>query len=219
MAERVETWDAPLRLFHWSLAVLVPFSYATAKAGGGWMEWHLRSGYCVLALLIFRLGWGIVGGDSARFARFVRGPRVALEYARELIARRVPQVRGHNPLGGWSVVAMLAVLLVQAGSGLFADNEISTQGPLAAKVSNAFVARMSSVHEFNQWLVLALVLLHLAAVAAYQWGVRRDVIGPMVRGGTRLPGERPGSPTVAAALFAGACGAVYYLVAVFPRAP
>src|SRR6185295_14321973 len=132
--------------------------------------------------------------------------RVAIDYARELVARRVPPFRGHNPLGGWAVVAMLAVFLVQAASGLFADDEISTQGPLAATASNAFVARMTSLHHFNHWLVIALVVLHLSAIAFYQWGVRRDVIGPMVRGGALQPGDRRGSLAAAAALLAGAWG-------------
>ena len=114
MSVRIAIWDAPIRLFHWALAMLVTFSYVTAKVGGGWMEWHVRSGYCVLTLLIFRLAWGIAGGETARFAGFVRGPRAALDYARALRTRRPPPIRGHNPLGGWMVVAMLAILLLQA---------------------------------------------------------------------------------------------------------
>ena len=80
---RIRVWDLPTRIFHWTLAALVVFSFTTGKVGGGWMEWHLKSGYAILALLVFRLAWGFAGSPSARFARFLRGPRAALDYARE----------------------------------------------------------------------------------------------------------------------------------------
>jgi cytochrome b len=85
---RVAVWDLPVRLFHWALAVLVVFSFVTGKLGGNWMQWHVKSGCCILALLLFRLAWGVVGSSSARFAGFVRGPRAAIDYARTLLARR-----------------------------------------------------------------------------------------------------------------------------------
>jgi len=142
MAARIRVWDAPVRLFHWALAALAVFSFVSGKLGGAWLDWHMRSGYAILTLLLFRLAWGVVGSHTARFASFVRGPASVRTYLRERGARGMP---GHNPLGGWSVVAMLASLLVQAASGLFADDEIATRGPLAVKVSNAMVARMSAM--------------------------------------------------------------------------
>lgn len=223
MPSRVPVWDAPVRLFHWALAVLVVFSFVTGKLGGGWMQWHVKSGSCILALLVFRLAWGVVGSSTARFAGFVRGPRAAIDYARTLLARR-PVVRaGHNPLGGWMVMAMLAMLLVQASSGLFADDEIMTQGPLSVKASSAVVARMNWIHEFNQWVIVGAVALHVAAIATYQWGLRVDLLGPMVHGSATLdPSEAPprlGSSALAAVLMAISAAAVYWLVVVFPRSP
>ena len=216
---RIPIWDAPVRLFHWALAALVVFSFVSGKVGGSWLGWHMRSGFCILALLAFRIAWGLVGSDTARFSHFLRGPRAAIAYAREVAAKRKPAVLGHNPLGGWSAAAMLAVLCVQAFSGLFVDDEISTQGPLAIKVSNEFVARMSSLHHFNQWFVAGLVALHVAAIAFYTLGLKSDLIGPMVHGGESPAGSerRMGSTTLAAVLFALACGAVYYLVIVYPK--
>lgn len=220
MARRVPVWDAPTRLFHWALAALVVASFVTGKLGGGWMEWHVRSGYCILTLLLFRLAWGVAGSQTARFARFVRGPRAALAYARTLLARRPAAHIGHNPLGGWMVLAMLALLLVQASSGLFADDEIFTRGPLAAKASNAVVARMSWIHDANQWLILGAVALHVAAIAAYQWGMKVNLLGPMFHGAATLaePSEAPRqAPAALAAFFlAVAAAAVYWLVAVYP---
>lgn len=221
MPDRVPVWDAPLRLFHWALAGLVVFSYVTAKVGGAWLEWHMRSGYAILTLLAFRLAWGFAGSETARFASFIRGPRAALAYGRATLSGRHPQGIGHNPLGGWMVVAMLAILAVQAGSGLFVDDEIATQGPLAVKVSNAFVSRMSALHAFNQWLVVGAVALHLAAIATYRWALGAHLVGPMLHGKAALPAgaraPRLRSAWLAAAFVAASGAAVYWLVIVFPR--
>jgi cytochrome b len=216
---RIPLWDVPVRCFHWVLASLVVFSFVSGKVGGAWLEWHMRSGFCILTLLAFRIAWGIVGSDTARFAQFVRGPAAGLAYAREVIAGRKPVVLGHNPLGGWMVVAMLAILVTQAVSGLFVDDEISTQGPLAVKVSNAFVARMGALHHFNQWLVAGAVALHLGAIAYYYWGLGSNLVAPMLDGGSSPEGvpRRAASTLLALVLLAIAGAAVYYLVVVYPK--
>ena len=221
--DRIRVWDLPTRIFHWSLAALVVFSFTTGKIGGGWMQWHLKSGYAILALLAFRLAWGLFGSRTARFTHFVRGPRAALEYTRATFAGPYPVTVGHNPLGGWMVVLMLAMLLVQATSGLFADDEIATQGPLAVKVSNALVARMSAIHYYNGWVIVAAVSLHVVAVATYQWGLKVDLLGPMAHGWKTVPpGIRPpesvfASAALAAAFLAVAATLVYALVVIYPR--
>lgn len=220
---RIRVWDLPTRIFHWSLAALLVFSFATGKAGGAWMDWHLKSGYCILALLVFRLAWGFLGGRTARFAHFVRGPRAALEFARATLAGRHPVTLGHNPLGGWMVLLMLLVLAGQAVSGLFADDEISTQGPLAAKVSNAFVSRMTALHYYFGWAIVALAAVHVAAVAVYQWAWKVDLVGPMTHGWKTLPPELRAhdaagpSLTLAGILLAVAAFLVYALVVIYPR--
>jgi cytochrome b len=223
MASRIAVWDAPVRLFHWALAALVVFSFITGKAGGAWLEWHMRSGYTILALLIFRLAWSVLGSETARFSSFLRGPRATWAYARGLLGSRREPAFGHNPLGGWAIAAMLAILLVQAFSGLFADDEIATQGPLAVKASNAWVAQMSRIHSYNQWLVAAIVALHLAAIAYYQGFLKVDLVGPMVHGKAAVAAPRAAprfAPAwLAGVIFAVACAAVYYLVVVYPRSP
>lgn len=223
MASRVLLWDAPVRLFHWALAALVVFSFTTGKVGGGWLEWHMRSGYAILALLAFRLAWGVVGSEAARFTAFLRSPGATLAYARALLARQEPATLGHTPTGGWMIVLMLALLALQAASGLFVDDEIATQGPLAVKASNAFVARMSAFHGVNQWAVAAVVALHVGAIAFYHRYLGANLLGPMVHGMAEVrapsaaPRQAPG--WFAALLFAAACAAVYYLVVVYPRSP
>ncbi len=221
--DRIRVWDLPTRIFHWALVVLVVFSFTTGKVGGGWMDWHLKSGYAILTLLVFRLAWGILGSRTARFTHFLRGPRAAVAYARATFAGQHPSTIGHNPLGGWMVAFMLALLLAQAASGLFADDEIATQGPLADKVSNALVAKMSSFHYYNGWTIVAAVSLHVIAVATFQWGLKVDLLRPMVNGWkTVLPGVRPPEPAraatwLAAVFLAVAAGLVYALVVVYPR--
>jgi cytochrome b len=129
-------------------------------------------------------------------------------------------VAGHNPMGGWMVLLMLASLLAQAATGLFADDEIATQGPLAATVSNAWVERMTSWHYYNGWFIAGLVGVHLGAVGLYQWVLGDDLVRPMVTGWRDMPGvvEPRLVPTAwAAVVFAAAAAFVYWLVVVYPR--
>lgn len=218
---RIRVWDLPTRIFHWALAALAIFSFTTGRIGGDWMAWHLRSGYAILALLLFRIAWGFAGSETARFAHFVRGARAAAAYARDALAGRHGAAVGHNPLGGWMVVAMLAALAFQASTGLFADDEIATQGPLAAKVSNALVSRMSTLHAVNQWIVAGLAALHVAAIAFYRWAWGVRLVAPMITGampappGTaREPRQRPG--WLALVLAGASAAAVYVLVEIYP---
>ncbi len=208
----VRVWDLPTRIFHWLLAVLVVFSFVTAKVGGAWILWHFYSGYTILSLVLFRLLWGFAGSHYARFATFVRGPRAAVSYVRSRAT-----VAGHNPLGALSVLAMLASLLVQGATGLFATDDIVNEGPLMKLVSNSTAALLSRIHRANEKLLLVLVFLHLAAVLRYQLVRRRNLIGAMLTGDQHLPeavAAQDGPPTRlrAALLAAVAAGLVAYVV-------
>jgi cytochrome b len=187
MTPPVRIWDLPTRLFHWSLVLLVVFSVTTAKIGGNWINWHLRSGYAVLTLIVFRLLWGFAGSRYALFAQFVRGPRATLAYLRGV----GPVSAGHNPLGAWSVLAMLTALLVQAVTGLFANDEIATEGPLSKLVSGATASWMTRIHSFNEKLIYALVALHVAAIAYYFFVKRENLVGPMLTGDKRAIDAEP----------------------------
>jgi cytochrome b len=218
---RIRVWDLPTRIFHWALAALVVFSFASGKLGGDWMDWHLRSGYAILALLLFRLAWGAFGSATARFSSFVRGPAAVVAYVRGIAVARTRSSIGHNPMGGWMVVFMLAVLLAQAASGLLADDEISTQGPLVAKVSNALVAKMSSFHAYNSWIVAIAAAVHVIAIAMYWLAWKENLVRPMwsgwreVEAGTAQPPVR--ATLLAAVLLAMAASFVYWLVVVYAR--
>jgi cytochrome b len=217
---RIRVWDLPTRIFHWALAALAVFSFTTGKIGGDWMAWHLRSGYAILALVLFRLAWGFAGSRTACFAHFVRGPRAVAGYARALLAGRPPKQVGHNPLGGWMIVLMLAAIGLQAVTGLFADDEIATRGPLAAEVSNAVVSRMSALHSANEWIIAALAALHVLAIVVYRVAWNAPLAGAMVHGwmdapaGAEGPARRPAWLALVVLLLAAL--AVYALVEIYP---
>ena len=207
----IRVWDLPTRLFHWLLAVLVVFSFVTAKVGGGWTAWHFYSGYAILALLVFRVLWGFAGNRYARFAGFVRGPRAVMAYVRGRTT-----VAGHSPLGALSVLLLLAALLLQGVTGLFTSDDIASEGPLLKLVSGETGALLARLHRWNEKVLIALVALHLVAVLFYQWGRQRDLIRPMLSGDQRHPGL-PGSDDArlrwrAAVLFAVAAGLVGWIV-------
>lgn len=178
----IRVWDLPTRLFHWLLVLLVIASFITGKVGGTWMQYHKWSGYTIFALLGFRLVWGFIGGNHARFRAFVRGPAAVLHYSRTLLRREAPKHLGHNPLGGWSVIAMLTVLLVQTITGLFANDDIFTEGPLYPWVSKATSDWLTRVHKLNQLIILVLVGVHIMAVIFYLIAKHENLILPMFTG-------------------------------------
>jgi cytochrome b len=191
----VRIWDLPTRLFHWSLVLLVAFSAITGEFGEDlplkFMDWHRLSGYAILALLLFRLVWGVIGSTHARFASFVRGPSAALRYVQEILGR-APATRhlGHNPLGAWSVLGLLACLAVQVGSGLFiADEDLGVEGPFAKLVSSGVSDTLAEVHEGSFGVLLALIGLHLSAIAFYLFSKGENLVRPMITGLKQLPPE------------------------------
>jgi len=185
---QVRVWDLPVRLFHWLLVLLFGVSWYTGKTGGVYeMTWHLWSGYALLGLLLFRIVWGVVGSSSARFSQFLYGPRAMASYAVGLVRRRPPRYFGHTPLGGWMTVAMLISLLVQVGTGLFANDDILTEGPLMSWVSKSTSDWLTTIHYYNLNVLLALAGLHIAAVAYYALALRENLVWPMFTGVKKLP--------------------------------
>jgi len=220
---RIRVWDLPLRLFHWALVLLVSGSIITGEFSsdlGLWAaEWHKLFGYAVLTLLLFRLMWGFAGSTYARFGSFLRGPATALRYVAELTGRRDSPVRlGHNPLGGWSVLAMLLSLAVQAGSGLFiSDEDLGLEGPLAGHVGSAMADRLNSLHEANSVVLMVLIALHLFAIVFYLAVKRENLVRPMITGDKLLPSAPEGSPArgghalLGLVVLACSAGIVWYL--------
>ncbi|MCU0773428.1 MAG: cytochrome b/b6 domain-containing protein [Ideonella sp.] len=214
----VRVWDLPTRLFHWALAASVVGAVASAKIGGNAMVWHFRFGYCVLALLAFRVVWGLIGGRWSRFSSFVRGPGTLWRYLRGRTSADEHLDVGHNPLGALSVLAMLGVLAAQVATGLLADDEIASTGPLARFVSSATSGLATYWHkDWGQWLIIGLALLHVLAIVAY--ALRGRALLPAMLGGDRA--LAPGTPAsadglrerlVAAVVLAACAGAVAWIV-------
>lgn len=209
------TWDLPVRIFHWALVVLLVSQLVTASIGGNAMQFHAFGGYCALTLVVFRLLWGFLGGKHARFRDFVRGPGPVIRYAKSILRGPHPSHRGHNPLGGWSVLAMLASLLVQATSGLFASDDVMMEGPLAKHVSNRASEIATAIHDVNAAVLLALIAVHIAAVLFYLLAKKENLIVPMITGRSQsaAPGESARDGNVwLAALLLGCCAAIVYFV-------
>jgi cytochrome b len=182
-------WDGFVRVFHWTLVLLFAFSATTGKVGGTWIVWHMYSGYAILALVLFRIVWGFVGGEFARFSAFVASPIAAARYGIGMLGKGARHVISHNPLGGWMVIAMLLVLGLQAGLGMISDDEIATTGPLARYVSQDTALAAMSWHRKIGDLLLIFVAIHIAAVLFHVLVKKEGLIRAMFSGKKDLPRE------------------------------
>ena len=178
----VKVWDIPTRLFHWVLVVLVIISITTAKSGPTAMHYHEWCGVTILIVVLFRIVWGFIGGQESRFKAFVRGPLAVRRHVGSLFRRDSAPHLGHNPLGGWSVLLLLAALIVQAGTGLFANDDILTEGPLYDWVSKDTSDWLTGIHHLNQYVLLALIAVHIGAIAFYLVYKKENLIFPMISG-------------------------------------
>ena len=214
----VKVWDLPVRLFHWVLVALFLFMFLSGKLKGNWMEWHMYSGYTILALVVFRVLWGFAGGTYARFSSFLAGPVTCIAFMKKLLSNSPAHVAGHNPLGGWMVVVMLLGLLAQAGAGLFANDDISIEGPLAKFISKDLSDRLTTIHYYNFFVLLALAGTHIAAVAFHVFVKKENLVSAMFTGvknldaATEVSAVRFVSLWRALGLFVLALVAVYLIV-------
>jgi cytochrome b len=177
-APTLRIWDLPTRLFHWLLAISITGALVTINIGGAWMDWHVRFGIASFILLLFRVIWGLIGPRYARFSQFLCSPAKTIAYLRDSKGRRHA---GHNPLGAWSILAMLGLFLFQSSTGLFANDDVMTQGPLAQFVSNDTVALFTRLHRLSEYALYAIIALHLAAIAFYSFR-GEGLVKPMVTG-------------------------------------
>ncbi len=190
----VRLWDVPTRMFHWLLAGGIAFSWFSVEVGGNWMEWHERSGIFLLSLILFRIVWGFVGSETSRFAHFIRSPAAALAYLKA--AKTQPKgtsayYAGHNPMGAWMVVALLGIIGLQGVTGLFATDDIATEGPLVGLISSDTAELLTTIHHWLFNMVLAFVVLHIAAVVFYRVAKRTNLIKAMVVGFADWPASQP----------------------------
>jgi cytochrome b len=210
----IRVWDLPVRLFHWAIVLLIGSAWGTARYN--FMEWHVWIGYTILTLLLFRLGWGLIGSDTARFSRFLRSPLDALRHLLHLHRREPDTEVGHNAAGGWMVLVMLALIGVQTGTGLFANDDANTEGPLMHFISKDQSDELSRIHLLNFTLIEIAVLLHVVAVFTYFVLKRHNLVGPMITGVKRMPdgtiAPRLRSPLLAVAVLGVAAAIVWWVV-------
>lgn len=173
----VTVWDVPIRVFHWLLVILIAVAWISAEQG--MMDWHRRIGLSVLFLVTFRVLWGFLGSNTARFSGFVRSPAAVLDYVRG----KAHGAAGHNPLGGYSVLALLAVLAVQVTTGLFAvDVDGLESGYLAHRVSFEAGRQAAEIHEISFALLQALIAIHILAILFYRFVQGRNLVRAMITG-------------------------------------
>lgn len=214
---RVKVWDLPTRLFHWVLVALIIVLGVSGELGK--LDVHMLIGPAVVALILFRIVWGFAGSETARFSHFVRGPRAILAYVAAAKAGAVRSV-GHNPLGAFSVLALLGLVLLQGLTGLFTSDDILSEGPLAHLVTSKTVGLLSAVHRIGFKLLLAFIALHLAAVVFYRVVKKDDMVEAMITGEKQVPEDVQGirfkNPLLALAILVLCCGLVWGTLAAFP---
>lgn len=214
-ARAVLAWDLPTRLAKWTLAVLVGLAFASKYYGDAGLVWHMWNGLAVLTIVVFRVLWGLVGGSTARFFGFLVGPGRALGYLASLMRGRSPRYLGHNPLGGWMVLALLALVAAQGVTGLFTTDDIIIDGPLVRVAGEDWVGRASALHQDLFWWLLGLIALHAIANLAYSLFGKDNLIRAMLTGHKPRAtyadeaAATPGSVALAAGCLVVAAGIVF----------
>ena len=173
-------WDLPLRLWHWALVVCLAGSWVTAEAGFDWTTTHFYFGYSALALVLFRLAWGVLGTFHSRYTSFLASPKQVLAYLRNKTPAK--PATGHNPIGGWASIIIVLLIGLQATSGLFISDDIFYAGPYNTVVSTSTADWLAGWHHRLFTLIQITVLLHILAVSWYTWGKKEGLIQAMFHG-------------------------------------
>lgn len=219
----VRVWDLPVRLSHWGLVLCLCGCYLSGKFGWPSMAWHYWFGYGALGLALFRIVWGFIGGQHARFSAMLRGPRAVLVHLRELLAGGRSHLHaGHNPAGGWSALVLLLLTATQAALGLFSSDGIQYFGPLSERIDADTMEALSSWHRTLEWWLLLLITLHLLAILSY-WLLRREALLPAMFSGHKrdLPADtlpaRNAAPWLAWVVALIVAAALWALLAYWPE--
>lgn len=182
MTKKVLVWDLPLRLFHWLFASTILMLWLTAELGSDFIDYHMQLGYFALGLIIFRILWGLIGPKHARFSQFIPSPTALINYIKQSKQGNAPHYAGHNPLGSLMVILMIVLILMQAVSGLFIDDDVYSSGPYYGLMSNGFEKVMSFIHHNVFDFIIAAIVLHLGAIF-YYWRVKKqNLVLPMITG-------------------------------------
>ena len=175
-------WDLPVRVSHWMLVAAFAGAYVTNALGVNYFRYHVWCGYAVIVLVLFRIVWGVVGTRHARFEAFVRGPRDTLRYVQSLLRGSEQRHAGHNPLGAWMLLALLLMMLTQAVTGLFGDDQIFNLGPLYGYVTAETSSRLTSLHRRLFYWIAAAAAVHIFAVLVHVFVKRENLVIAMITG-------------------------------------
>jgi cytochrome b len=210
----VLVWDIPIRVFHWLIVALVAAAYATWRLN--WMVLHGWVGDAVLTLLLFRLLWGFLGSETARFSRFLTSPQIVVQHLKHAFRREPDRQVGHNPAGGWMVLLLLALLLVETLTGLYVANDIADEGPLTEVVPAWAANAIAASHAILWGALMAAIVLHVLAIAGFAAIKGQNLLRPMITGTKVLPASTPaprgGSAARAGLLLLGCAVATALLV-------
>ena len=176
----VLVWDIPVRVFHWLIVALVAAAYATWRMN--WIVSHEWIGYATLTLLLFRLSWGFLGSETARFSRLFASPRTVLQHLKRWLRREPDHEVGHNPAGGWMVLILIALLLVETLTGVYVANDIADEGPLTEHVPAWAANAIASSHVIFWDTLLAAILLHVLVIAGFAAIKGQNLLRPMITG-------------------------------------
>jgi cytochrome b len=206
--QKIVVWDVPTRLFHWLAVMLVATAYATWRLN--WMDWHAYAGYALLALVVFRLLWGFFGSETARFAHFLAAPRRAACHLARLFRREPDRQVGHNPAGGWMVLLLLALLLAETLTGIYANNDVADVGPFTDLTPAPVANFITTLHDVLWQALLVAMTLHVLAIGLYWVAKRQNLLLPMITGRKMLPlsMRSPAQAGVLRALLFLGCGAL-----------
>jgi cytochrome b len=196
----VLVWDLPTRLFHWLTVTLMLAAYFTWR--NDWVNCHALVGEALLALVLFRIVWGFVGSETARFARFLASPHVAIRYLARLLRREPDMQVGHNPAGGWMVLLLLALLLGETLTGIVDNNDVADEGPLTHAVPAMVLNLITDLHTLLWDALLAAALLHITVISVYAVAKGQNLLRPMLTGRKQLP-DQITPPRVTSLLLAG----------------
>jgi len=180
--QTIKVWDFPTRIFHWSLAVVVMLAWVSSEADGSAFMIHVYIGVLLLGFVAFRAVWGVIGSRYALFGDFVHGPAVVTDYTQRLMTFRPPHSTGHNPLGGWMVIALLGMILLAVITGLMA-REDGYVGPLSHIAGGMF----GEAHEGFANLLLFLIFGHVVGVFVHGFISRENLPRAMITGNKEIP--------------------------------
>ncbi|NQZ28504.1 MAG: cytochrome b/b6 domain-containing protein [Colwellia sp.] len=180
MTEKHLIWDLPLRIFHWSFAITILASWYTSEQDGEMVELHMQLGFVALALIAFRILWGVIGPKHARFSQFIPSPKTLISYLHP--AKESKATPGHNPLGALMVVLMIVLISLQAVSGLFINDDIFSSGPYYGSIGNDLEKVMAFIHHNTFDFMIAAIALHIGAIAYYWYIKKQNLVLPMITG-------------------------------------